>query len=180
MVFTCKSAPTLWQDRRIEELTGLLNQYRRVKEIVMATQGKRYLWGFHHSPPKVFQLLLNSGHSCQKILHLHSEKMLCWRTELVRLSWIMGNWQLLGFPEILLNGTQFRTPRIYPDHQENKALNLSPVVKEWEGQRRLQGTFSLFLMWALTFVLKTTLMIALAQMPWRWFQIILNAPVYIS
>ncbi|XP_012509855.1 PREDICTED: liprin-beta-2 isoform X3 [Propithecus coquereli] len=27
------------KDRRIEELTGLLNQYRRVKEIVMATQG---------------------------------------------------------------------------------------------------------------------------------------------
>ncbi|XP_023563910.1 liprin-beta-2 isoform X4 [Octodon degus] len=27
------------QDRRIEELTGLLNQYRRVKEIVMAAQG---------------------------------------------------------------------------------------------------------------------------------------------
>lgn len=29
------------KDRRIEELTGLLNQYLRVKEIVMATQGKR-------------------------------------------------------------------------------------------------------------------------------------------
>uniref|UniRef100_A0A8C9DJX8 PPFIA binding protein 2 n=1 Tax=Prolemur simus TaxID=1328070 RepID=A0A8C9DJX8_PROSS len=27
------------KDRRIEELTGMLNQYRRVKEIVMATQG---------------------------------------------------------------------------------------------------------------------------------------------
>ncbi|XP_012884244.1 PREDICTED: liprin-beta-2 isoform X5 [Dipodomys ordii] len=27
------------KDRRIEELTGLLNQYRRVKEIIMATQG---------------------------------------------------------------------------------------------------------------------------------------------
>lgn len=29
------------KDRRIEELTGLLNQYLRVKEIVMAAQGKR-------------------------------------------------------------------------------------------------------------------------------------------
>lgn len=31
------------QDRRIEELAGLLNQYRRMKEIVMATQRKRTL-----------------------------------------------------------------------------------------------------------------------------------------
>ncbi|NIG59341.1 liprin-beta-2 isoform X6 [Pontoporia blainvillei] len=56
------------KDRRIEELTGLLNQYRRVKELVMVTQGA--------------DLPEESSSSFGK--------MLCWRTELVRLPWVGG------------------------------------------------------------------------------------------
>lgn len=43
------SALALLQDRRIEELAGLLNQYRRVKEIMLATQGKRPIFSQRYS-----------------------------------------------------------------------------------------------------------------------------------
>lgn len=43
------SALALLQDRRIEELAGLLNQYRRVKEIVLATQGKSPIFSQRYS-----------------------------------------------------------------------------------------------------------------------------------
>ena len=61
----------------------------------MATQGKSKGELAIFSPRCSISTVLNPGAVLPEESSSSFGKMLCWRTELVRLPWVVGNWQLL-------------------------------------------------------------------------------------